>query len=156
MIVAKCQLCDSKNLKLIIDLGYHPLADTFLKPEQLTRSEETFPLRILLCQNCGYAVSQYIISAEQRYQQTDYSYTSANSSVAIKHFAEMASQIIIKANLEKSDLVVDIGSNDGTLLSNFRNKIKCRVMGVEPAANIAKIAAKNKISTINSCLVKGG
>lgn len=149
MITTKCQLCGSKNLKLIIDLGYHPLADTFLKAEQLTEKEETFPLRLLLCQKCGYATLQYIVDPAQRYQQADYSYTSSNSPVAIKHFAEMAEQVIAKASLKKTDLVVDIGSNDGTLLAAFKNKINCKVIGVEPAANIAKIAKKNNIATIN-------
>jgi SAM-dependent methyltransferase len=149
MIVTKCQLCNSKDLKLVIDLGYHPLADTFLKAEQLTEPEETFPLRVLLCQNCGYATLQYVVEPEKRYQQADYSYTSSNSPVAIKHFAEMADQVITRANLKESDLVVDIGSNDGTLLASFKNKLNCQLVGVEPAANIAKIAAKNKIPTID-------
>jgi len=149
MTVTKCQLCNSKDLKLVIDLGYHPLADTFLKTEQLTKQEETFPLRVLLCQNCGYATLQYIVEPEKRYQQADYSYTSSNSPVAIKHFAEMADQVIVKASLKKSDLVVDIGSNDGTLLNSFKSKLNCPVISVEPAANIAEIAAKNKIPTLN-------
>ncbi len=149
MINKKCQLCNSTNLKLVIDLGYHPLADTFLSPVQLNEPEASYPLRVLLCEDCGYTTLQYVVPAKTRYQEVDYSYTSSNSPVAIKHFAEMAEQAINKLNLTSQDLVVDIGSNAGTLLESFRQLLGCEIMGVEPAPNIARLAEENKVPTIN-------
>ncbi|OGZ64149.1 MAG: hypothetical protein A3A98_04180 [Candidatus Staskawiczbacteria bacterium RIFCSPLOWO2_01_FULL_40_39] len=147
MITQKCQLCGSKNLSLIIDLGYHPLADTFLK--ELDEEEVFYPLRVLLCQKCGYATLQHVVSAPVRYQKNDYSYTSSNSPVAISHFKELAGQVVQMAEISKKDLVVDIGSNAGTLLKSFREQAHCNIIGVEPAFNIAQLAKKGNIPTIN-------
>ncbi len=146
MITRKCQLCGSKNLKLIIDLGYHPLADTFLK--NLNEEEIFYPLRVLLCQKCGYTTLQYIVDAPTRYQKTDYSYTSSNSPVAVAHFEEIAQQVIKRTKITEKDLVVDIGSNVGTLLKAFHQQINCKIIGVEPASNIVQLAKKDNISTI--------
>ncbi|MFH1621472.1 MAG: class I SAM-dependent methyltransferase [Patescibacteria group bacterium] len=143
-----CQLCSSANLELAIDLGHHPLADTFLPPDKLDAAETSFPLRTLLCRNCGYMTLQYIVPSETRYQQVDYSYTSANSPVAVKHFAEMAQQLSALANLGNADLVVDIGSSDGTLLKAFKEQTRCRILGIEPAPNIAKMANEAGVPTL--------
>jgi len=152
MITKKCQLCGSKKLKLIIDLGYHPLADTFLKV--LNEKENFYPLQVLLCQKCGYATLQYVVEVSTRYQKNDYSYTASNSLISIKHFNEMAEQVIKKTKITKKDLVVDIGSNVGTLLKAFNKKSNCRIIGVEPALNIVKIAKKDKIPTIQDFFSK--
>jgi len=146
MITNKCQLCGSKNLKLIIDLGYHPLADTFLK--NLNEEEIFYPLRVLLCQDCGYVTLQHIVAEPTRYQKTDYSYTSSNSPVAAAHFKEIAQQAIERVKITEEDLVVDIGSNVGTLLKMFHEQKNCKVIGVEPAPNMAQLAEKDNILTI--------
>jgi SAM-dependent methyltransferase len=141
-------LCGSEKLGLLIDLGFHPLADTFLKPEQLNEAEPTYPLRVLQCESCGYTMSQYVVSPEKRYQENEYSYDSSNSKVAIKHFEEMASDVIERAGVTGDDLVVDIGSNVGTLLEAFHKKSDCLVLGVEPAPNMAARAKQNGVPTI--------
>jgi len=148
MLTDHCQLCNSAEIKIAIDLGYHPLADTFLPPERLTLPETHYPLRTLLCSKCGYMTLQYVVPPEERYQQTDYSYTSANSAVAIKHFSEMAQELSKIAGLSNSDLVVDIGSSDGTLLKAFSQHTGCQILGIEPAPNIAKMANNGGIPTI--------
>ncbi len=148
MKIKDCQLCGSKNLKLIIDLGHHPLADTFLDKSFLNKKEKIYPLQVFMCEDCGFATLGYIVPAEQRYQTTDYSYTSSNSVVAINHFEELANQVTKKLKITQEDLAVDIGSNDGTLLKAFRRLAGSSIVGVEPAGNIAKIAIENKIPTI--------
>lgn len=150
MEVKTCQLCNSHNLNLIIDLGLHPLADTFLTKDQLNEKDPLYPLQVFMCQDCGYASLGYIVPAEKRYQATDYSYTSSNTPVAIKHFEELAVQAIKKNKINKEDIVVDIGSNVGTLLSAFKKQIGCKVVGVEPSSNIAKIAEEDDILTIQN------
>ena len=148
MLTSNCQLCRSADLDLIIDLGHHPLADTFLPPDRLDQQETIYPLRVLLCRDCGYATLQYVVPPEERYQKTDYSYTSANSPVAVKHFADMAAEIVAAAGIGASDLVVDIGSSDGTLLKAFRDASGCGIIGIEPAPNIAKLASDAGVPTV--------
>ncbi|HAM95360.1 TPA: methyltransferase [Candidatus Azambacteria bacterium] len=148
MIVENCRLCKSSKLNIVIDLGLHPLADTFLTEKQLNEKETFYPLRVQMCEDCGYAMSQYVVPAEERYQKNDYSYDSANSKVAVQHFEEMAEQIISRLQVSGNDLIVDIGSNVGTLLSAFRQKGGCRIIGVEPSANIAELAKKNNIPIV--------
>lgn len=145
----KCQLCGSKELIKIIDLGQHPLADSFLTAEQAAEPTKIYPLEVYLCRKCGHTMLGFWVSEKERYQTIDYSYTGGNSKVSVSHFDEMSKSIGEWVHLDANDLVVDIGSNDGTLLSAFNKNFGTSVIGVEPSFNIAKIAKKNKIKTIN-------
>ena len=124
------------------------MVPTYLNKIALFAKETFYPLRVQMCEDCGYAMSQYVVPAEERYQKNDYSYDSANSKVAVQHFEEMAEQIISRLQVSGNDLIVDIGSNVGTLLSAFRQKGGCRIIGVEPSANIAELAKKNNIPIV--------
>jgi hypothetical protein len=135
-------------LKSVIDLGFHPIADTFLEESHLHEEQKTYPLRVMLCEDCGYAGLEFVVPSEVRYQLVDYSYTSANSPVSIKHFNEVAAEVADFAALGSEDLVVDVGSNDGTLLAGFKSASGCKILGVEPAPNIAKLAVSLGIPTI--------
>jgi SAM-dependent methyltransferase len=148
MKIDKCQLCQSNQVVSAINLGHHPLADRFLSSEQIGESENTYPLEALLCEDCGYVFLSYVVSPEEKYQSVDYSYTSGNSPVSVKHFAELAGSVSDKIGLGSDDLVVDIGSNDGTLLLAFRDITNCRVQGIEPSSNIAQIATDAGVPTI--------
>ena len=148
MIVTKCHLCASTNLVKVLDLGFHPLADFFMKEHQLQEPERRYPLAVLLCQNCGHGMNSFVVPATERYQENDYSYDSGNSKISIQHFTDMAEEVIKRANIKKGDLVVDIGSNIGTLLNAFKN-FGAEIQGVDPAPNIAALAEKNGIPTIN-------
>lgn len=148
MIVEKCHLCASRNLSKVLDLGFHPLADLFLKEPQLREVETRYPLSVLLCRDCGHAMNSYVVPPEKRYQENDYSYDSGNSKIAVSHFESMAKDVSSRARVEKGDLVVDIGSNIGTLLSAFKAQ-GAAIQGVDPAGNIAALAQKRGIPTIN-------
>lgn len=148
MNITACHLCGSDNLEKVLDLGFHPLADFFLKPSQLLEPERRYPLSLLLCQNCGHGMNSFVVPAKERYQENDYSYDSSNSKVSVQHFAEMAEEVRKRAGVKKGELVVDIGSNVGTLLQAFKN-LGSEVLGVDPAQNIALLAEKNGIPTIN-------
>jgi len=148
MNVTACHLCSSKNLIKVLDLGFHPLADFFMKENQLQEAERRYPLAVLLCQDCGHGMNSFVVPAEVRYQENDYSYDSGNSKISIQHFQEMAAEVADRGNVQKGDLVVDIGSNIGTLLSGFKN-LGAEVQGVDPAHNIAALAEKNGIPTVN-------
>lgn len=138
----RCRICGYSNLNLILDLGYHPPSDAFLKT--LNEPETYYPLRLVQCAKCGLAQLDYTVPKEELFKN-DYPYETGNNSEGVKHFAELAKSTLDRYHLKSSDLVVDIGSNDGTLLSHFAN-MGCRVIGVEPVESIAQDA---KARTIN-------
>lgn len=148
MVTKKCFLCGGKNLYLAIDLGFHPLADTFIKQEQLSEPETRYPLNVVACKDCGHLMNGYIVPAKARYQENEYSYDSSNSAVSVAHFEEFAKEAIDLVKIGKGDLVVDIGSNVGTFLEKFREHSGCKVLGIEPSHNIAVLAKKNGVKTI--------
>src|SRR3954471_22347940 len=122
MVTTTCFLCSNTKLSRVIDLGFHPLADTFLKEGQLNDPETRYPLNVVRCENCGHLMNGYIVPASARYQENEYSYDSSNSKVAIEHFDEFAQEAIKIAGVTADDLVVDIGSNVGTFLSKFHER----------------------------------
>ncbi|MBI5458051.1 methyltransferase domain-containing protein [Candidatus Kaiserbacteria bacterium] len=148
MNVTNCHLCGSQSLKKVLDLGFHPLADFFLKENQLQEPERRYPLSVLLCQNCGHGMNSFVVPAEVRYQENDYSYDSGNSKISVGHFTDMAKEVSERAGVQKGELIVDIGSNIGTLLGAFKN-LGATIQGVDPAPNIVALAEKNGIPTIN-------
>ncbi len=148
MPVTTCQLCGSGDLRLVIDLGFHPLADTFLKKEKLLEPETRYPLKVLLCGACGHATSGFVVPAAKRYQENDYSYDSSNSKVSVEHFGSMAQEAGQKIGVGAGDLVVDIGGNVGTLLEAFREQAGASILNIEPSTNIADIAEKNDVETV--------
>src|SRR5688572_4634404 len=110
MNITVCHLCGSKNLSTVLDLGFHPLADFFLKEPQMHEMERRYPLSVLLCKDCGHGMNSFVVSKEERYQENDYSYDSSNSKISIAHFSDMAQDVTKRASVKKGDLVVDIGS----------------------------------------------
>lgn len=148
MNVTQCHLCTSKNLVKVLDLGFHPLADFFVKEAQLSEPEIRYPLSVLLCQDCGHGMNSFVVPAEVRYQKNDYSYDSGNSKISVQHFTDMAEEVVKQTDVKKNDFVVDIGSNIGTLLNAFKN-LGLEIQGVDPSHNISELARKNGIPTIN-------
>ncbi len=129
-----------------LDLGFTPPADQFRRREQLVYPEESYPLEVQLCKSCGLSQLTYTVSPEVLYRN-DYPYESSITKTGDKHWANFANSIIHKFGLSENDMVVDIGSNVGTLLSKFKNK-GIKVQGIDPAANIVLIAQSQGIDTI--------
>ena len=149
MEIKNCRLCNSVRISKVVDLGFHPLADTFLPETLLHEAEVWYPLQLGLCQSCGHVFTMFSVSAEDRYQKNEYSYDSSNSRVSIEHFKEFAEAVIKEVKFPPGSLIVDIGSNVGTLLSHFKKFGYDNVLGVEPSKNIAKIAIDSGIPTVN-------
>ncbi|MCX6757311.1 MAG: class I SAM-dependent methyltransferase [Candidatus Nomurabacteria bacterium] len=145
--IEHCQICNSEKLHLILDLGHHPLCDTLLTKEMLDQPENTYPLRMIWCQNCTGVQIDYCVDGSVVYHP-DYPYKSGISKPLVEYQKSMALSLIKKYNLTKKDLVVDIGSNDGTLLSGFKQG-GVKILGIEPT-NIAKYANASGIKTIQS------
>jgi hypothetical protein len=144
-----CALCGGPDLKPIIDLGYHPCADTFIPESKLPPIERRFPLQVRQCRSCGHAQLAHVVPRHIRYQETDYSYDSSNSPVSIAHFHDLARDVASALGLGVTDLVCDVGSNIGTLLGGFRKVTGCRILGIDPSSNIAALANAQGIPTIS-------
>jgi len=141
-----CRICSSQNLKLILNLGKQPLANSFLKKKDFIR-EKKFPLRLFFCKNC-YLV-QVCDIIHKKFLFANYLYLTSASKPIVDHFAKYAKNIV-KDYLHKKNkpLVIEIGSNDGSLLKEFK-KFGISILGIEPAANIAKLANRSGIMTKN-------
>ena len=142
-----CQVCGSTNLKLIIDLGHQPLCIAMLRPEQLNQPETLYPLRYFMCQDCSLAQINYIVPPEALFFP-DYPYLSGITNELATHLRGISRDVVSRTPLGPDHLAVDIGSNDGTLLSGFKER-NVRVVGVEPT-NVAAIARSRGIDTIQS------
>ena len=136
-----CRLCGARaGRERMLDLGHHPLADRFLSPADLARPEITYPLVVDLCASCGYVGLAHVVSAIERYQAAEYSYTASNSPVAMRHFAELATACVARCQLTPRSLAVDIGGNDGTFLHEIALATGCRTLNVEPSQAMAVIS----------------
>ncbi len=147
----KCRICSNQNLKKFLSLGTTPLANSFLTKEQLKEKEKKFPLELCFCGKCKFVQLTYIVPSEDMF--SNYVYLSSTTRTFQLHFARMAEEITRDFKLDKNSLAVDIGSNDGILLKEFK-KFGVKVIGVEPAANVAKIAEQAGIETINGFFSK--
>lgn len=145
-IVKSCQICNSNSLFKVLSMGNHPTVNDFLDLKEERSLIETYPLELFFCSNCLLVQLGRIIDPKKIFPN-NYAYRSGTTKLLIDNFRELADEAINNLPLEKNDFVVDIGSNDGTLLSNFKKK-EMRVLGVEPT-DVAKIAINAGIDTIN-------
>ena len=142
-----CRLCSSRSFELVLDLGKQPPSNSFLMKNQLKYSEKKFPLRLYICKKCHHLQLLDVVDKKHLFSNYHY-FTSANKPI-IEHFKKYAEHVYKKI-LEKKEnpFVVEIGSNDGTLLKQLK-KNKVNVLGIEPAKNLAQISRKSKIKTEN-------
>jgi SAM-dependent methyltransferase len=141
----KCRLCENKDLEIVVPLEPTPVAEKYLTKEQLNQKEIICPLDLYMCKVCGHV--QLLDIIDPKFLYSDYTYSSGNSIGLVNHFSEYADNIIQKYNPKKDSLVVDVGSNDGTLLSFFK-KNGLKVLGVDPAKEIAEKATLEGIETL--------
>ena len=145
-IIKKCRICKSP-LKLLHKYRQTPLGEDFVKKNS-KKKQPLLNLNLCICTNCNLVQISEIVDPKKIYK--DYLYETKTSITLDKHFNNYSLKVYKKLNLNKQDLVIDIGSNDGNLLSHFKNISKCKVLGVEPAKHIAKISNRKGINTINS------
>jgi len=138
-------MCKNRNLKLFFDLGETALANSFLPKEALDKPEPKYPLRVFFCENCG--LSQLVDVVEPEILFKNYVYFSSGMPKLSDHFRNYAEEVVNNFVKSKKDLVVEIGSNDGLLLGAIKN-LGIRILGIDPAENIAKIANERGIVTI--------
>jgi len=140
----KC-LISGNRVEKILDLGQHAYADTFIAENQLNLSEPVFPLQLYLNNNSGQIQLGFISDAEDRYNLYGYSYTSSNSQTSRNHWDEFAKTVQSK---HKANLVVEIGSNDGYLLNQFKDTTN-KIIGIDSSKEMCDLANSKDITTIH-------
>ena len=147
----ECRSCGNSKLKRVVSLGYQPLANNLLKKKN--EKCELYPLEVNYCDNCHNC--QLSVAVDPKKMFSNYLYTSSTSASFRKHFITATKNYVKKFKLNsKKSYIVDIGSNDGVALKPFKDLGFKKILGIEPAKNLAKLANKNKIKTFNGFLNK--
>lgn len=141
-----CRICGSDKLHKFLTLGPTPLANDFLTAGQLDEVELRYPLDVYFCSNCCLVQLSDVVRPEVMFKE--YAYMTGASKPMHVHFSGLAEDAARNFKIGKDGLVVDIGSNDGTLLQCF-SKFGPRVLGIEPASNIARLAVAKGVPTVN-------
>lgn len=145
--LTRCQITGADDLELVIDLGHQPPCDSLLTKEQLNEPETTYPLRLMFSPSSGLAQLDYVVPGDVIYPPT-YPYRSGISKPLADYQRAFADGVVRDFGLDDKSFVVDIGSNDGTLLTGFQRH-GCSVLGVEPT-EVALIArSENSVPTLN-------
>jgi 2-polyprenyl-3-methyl-5-hydroxy-6-metoxy-1,4-benzoquinol methylase len=140
----KCASCDNSKLDLILSLGHQPPSDAFLKKEDLEKPEITYPLDLYFCGNCSLVQLGYAVDPEILFR--DYVYNTGTNNLLKENLKNLVSKIISEYRLQNGDFVIDIGSNDGTLLQNYIPE-GIKVLGIDPSSSTS-IAIDNGIPTL--------
>ena len=142
----KCRFCNNKLKHIFIDLGKSPLANSYLNNTEINKMEPFYPLRTYVCTKC------FLVQLEEFEKSTkifsNYAYFSSYSQTWLNHVRDFVNNTIERFKISNTNLVIEIASNDGYLLQYFKKR-NIPVLGIEPAANVAKIAKKKKIPTIS-------
>ncbi len=140
-----CRFCGSPVDAVVADLGMSPLANSYLPPERANSMEPFYPLRALVCEKCFLVQLEEFETPERIF--SDYAYFSSYSSSWLDHSRRYAEQMIERLGLDGQSHVVELASNDGYLLQFFHER-QIPVLGIEPAANVAKVALQKGIPTL--------
>ena len=143
---ARCRACGARALEKFLSLGEVALANAFLASPDEIAGERRYPLEVYLCRSCGLVQLADVIDPEVLFK--NYLYVTGTSDTIAAHNRAYAAAVVELARLGPRDLVVEVASNDGSLLRCFRD-LGVRVLGVEPAVNIAARATAAEVPTAN-------
>lgn len=143
--VENCRLCRGALGPVALSLGEQPISNRLPREAQAALH---YPLEVALCQSCGLVQLVHHLDAEEHFHD-DYTYLSGASKTWVEHCADYADAVSAKYGIDTGELIVEIGSNDGTLL-NALQRNNHRVLGVEPSSNVADIANNNGAPTISA------
>jgi 2-polyprenyl-3-methyl-5-hydroxy-6-metoxy-1,4-benzoquinol methylase len=140
-----CRFCGLPLQHVFVDLGRSPLANSYLKPEDLGRDEPSYPLRAFVCDDCFLVQLEQWQTPENIF--SDYAYFSSYSESWLDHARAYVDHIVARFGLGPKNSVVEIASNDGYLLQYFLQR-NIPVLGIEPARNVAEVARRKGIATL--------
>ncbi len=140
-----CRFCGTSLQRTFIDLGMSPLCETYPSAADLNRGETYYPLHVSVCENCWLVQLGEYQTAESIF--SDYPYFSSFSDSWLKHCDRYCEAMKARLRLGSDSFVVEVASNDGYLLQHFVKR-GVPVMGIEPAANVAKVAVEKGVPTV--------
>ena len=144
-IKSDCRLCGSNDLSLIVPIGKSPVSEKYSLDAQISSYDELVPLDLYICGDCGHVQLIHVVDPE--FLWDDFTFETGRNPVLVQHFKEYADSANQMVSFSDGSLVVDIGSNDGTALRCFK-ELGYKVLGVDPAKDIADRATKSGIETI--------
>lgn len=147
-----CRCCGSSHFDEIFSYGHVPIGDHYVTKANIFSEQSTYPLRLYRCQKCNHIQLLDVIDANILYGH--FTYRTKLSTSLVQHFQEYCDEITRRGLASVGTKVLDIGSNDGTLLSFFKQN-GCTVFGVEPASDIAREAVRDGIPTCASFFDEG-
>ena len=140
-----CRLCGGRDLDLVLKLAPTPLADAYVPAARLNEPQASHPLDLHLCRACGF--SQLLDVVQPREIYTDYIYETISSLGLVEHFERYAAEVVRRVRPNPGSLVIDVGSNDGTLLKSFQ-ALGMKALGIDPAREIARRATATGVETL--------
>lgn len=142
-----CRICNSTRINNVFELKPTPPGDRFVPKSKLAQTSEKIPLILAICDECGFLHLPYVLNPEASY--TDYVYETKITVGLSQHYLDYAKEIVSFSCIPKGSFVVDLGSNDGTMLKAFK-ECGMKVLGVEPNEQIARIANQRHLETTNN------
>ncbi len=140
-----CRLCDSSNVGMVLKLEPIPLSENYCDDSETGKSAERYPVDLYMCSDCGHVQQLDVVDSKSLWDK--YTYYSGDAKGMPEHFQQVAEDIIKDFSPKVGSLVIDIGSNDGSLLKPFKKK-GYKVLGIDPAKEIAHQATKLGFETI--------
>jgi SAM-dependent methyltransferase len=140
-----CRLCGSASLEHVLPIKPSPIGDAFVTAERVSEPQDLYPLDCYLCRDCGHLQNLDVVDPDILFR--DYTYRTSHSLGLVEHFKRYARSAIESLGVPKGSLVVEMGSNDGSLLAAFKTE-GMRVQGIDPARRIAAAATEDGIPTI--------
>jgi SAM-dependent methyltransferase len=141
----RCRLCGSASLERVLPIRPSPIGDAFVTAERKTEPQDIYPLDCYLCLGCGHLQNLDVVDPDVLFR--DYTYRTSVSLGLVEHFKRYARSVVEGLGIPQGSLVVEIGSNDGSLLKAFKSE-GMRVQGIDPARNIAASATQDGVPTI--------
>lgn len=141
----QCRFCGASLHRTFVDLGLSPLCETYPAASDFHRGEVYYPLHVYVCEKCFLVQLEEYESAESIF--TDYAYFSSYSDSWLKHSENYCNKVKSRFRLNEESFVVEVASNDGYLLQYFVRQ-GVPVLGIEPAANVAKVAVEKGVPTL--------
>ena len=149
---SNCRLCRSPNVEMVVKLAPIPLAEKYAATAAGGDGDRLFPIDLYMCRDCGHVQCLDVIDSDVLWD--DYTYHSGQTKGIVDHFEEVAAKIAAADKPASGSLVIDVGSNDGSLLRPFKSRGH-KVLGIDPAKEIARKATESGIETIPALMTVG-
>ena len=146
-----CRLCESNNLKLVVPLEKIPITEKYVGLDERDTKDELYPIDVYMCLDCRHV--QLLDIIDPKILWDDFTFRTGQAQIIIEHMKDVAKTTCEKYEISKNSLVIDVGSNDGTLLQGFKDQ-QMKVLGIDPVEEIAMEANNAGIPTIPQFLTK--